>query len=129
MVDTGIRVEEYIDEHGHSAYGSFFDNLSYAAAAKVLGVVEKLAQGQKSGLKALGGGLAEWRLDWGPGVRVCIHEDGQLLLLLMGGSFGKGSQSAEIAAAQALIVEYKRRKKGSPPETSGKRTAGHRRRG
>jgi putative addiction module killer protein len=114
MIDTGIRVEEYIDEHGHSAFGTFFDGLSFTAAAKVTGVVEKLTQGHKSGLKSVGGGVAEWRLDWGPGVRVYIHQDGATMLLLMGGSYGKGVQHAEIEAAQALVAEYKRRKKQHP---------------
>lgn len=111
MSDTGIRVEEYIDKHGRSAFGTFFDDLSFAAAAKVTGVIEKLAQGHTSGLKTVGGGVAEWRLDWGPGIRVYLHQDGATLVLLMGGSYGKGSQSEDIAAAQALVADYKRRKK------------------
>lgn len=111
MIEPGIRVEEYVDAHGHNAFGTFFDNLSHTAAAKVTGVVEKLTHGHKSGLKTVGGGVSEWRVDWGPGIRVYVHQDGAMLVLLMGGSFGKALQSIDIAAAKALVIEYKQRKK------------------
>lgn len=88
MTDERISVRAYVSESGKDAFGDFLDNLRPAAAAKVVGVVEKLEKGHKSGLKHLGGGVAEWILDWGPGVRVYVHEDGD-----------------------TLIREYKRRKK------------------
>lgn len=111
MTDERISVRAYVSEMGKDAFGDFLDNLRPAAAAKVVGVVEKLERGHKSGLKHVGGGVAEWILDWGPGVRVYVHEDGDTLILLMGGSYGKSSQSAEIADAKTLVREYKRRKK------------------
>ncbi len=65
-----------------------------------------------SGLKPLGPGLAEWRIDWGPGIRIYVHQDGKDLIVLMGGS-GKGGQQAEIKAAALLVTEYKQRKKAA----------------
>lgn len=57
------QVREYIDQNGHNHYRKFFNALGAAAAAKVATVSAHLATGHTSGLKSLGGGLAEWRLD------------------------------------------------------------------
>lgn len=52
-------------------------------------------------------------INWGPGIRIYIHQDGDHLVLLMGGSYSKNAQSKEIAQAQAMVVEYKKRKKAA----------------
>lgn len=69
-----------------------------------------MAAGSTSGLKGIGKGLAEWRIDWGPGIRLYMHQDGLDLVVMLGGS-EKGDQAAEIRAASALALEYKKRKK------------------
>ena len=54
-------------------------------------------------------GIGEYRLDWGPGYRVYLAQDGADLILLFGGGTKK-TQQANIARALALHEEYKARK-------------------
>jgi putative addiction module killer protein len=104
------QVKEFIDKHGRNHYRQFFDALAAVPAAKVAAVIARLATGHTSGLKGLGGGLAEWRLDWGPGIRIYVHQDGEKLIVLLAGS-DKGDQQKAIAMARALVTEYKTEKR------------------
>ena len=52
---------------------------------------------------------AKLRLDFGPGYRVYFGKDGEALVILLGGGTKK-RQQADIADAQMLWREYKRRK-------------------
>jgi putative addiction module killer protein len=61
-------------------------------------------------VKWLGGGIGEYRIDWGPGYRIYLARDGKTLVVLFGGGT-KQRQQADIAQAQALYLEYKARKK------------------
>jgi putative addiction module killer protein len=66
--------------------------------------------GNFSAAKAIGAGVSELRMDFGPGYRVYFGKDGeQLVILLAGGS--KKRQQADIEAAKALWADYKRRKR------------------
>lgn len=103
-------VKEYIAKDGHNHYADWFHRLKPLAAAKVAAAVARMAAGNTSGLKGIAHGLAEWRIDWGPGLRIYVHQDGQELIVLMGGS-DKSDQSAQIKIALALVREYKQRKK------------------
>lgn len=124
------EVKEYIDKHGRNHYRQFFDALVAVPAAKVAAVVARLAAGHTGGLKSLGNGLAEWRLDWGPGIRIYVHQDGHRLVILLAGSH-KGDQREAIAQARRLVDEYKVEKKaaakheGAVTDTS-KRSKGNR---
>jgi putative addiction module killer protein len=110
-----MRLEEYVDENGRNAYAVWFRGLSPEAADKAYGAVTRMSAGNTSGLKPLSGGLAEWRIDWGPGLRIYVHQEGEQLIVLMGGS-DKGDQSVEIVKAKALVKEYKKRKKKAKDE-------------
>jgi len=123
MSTVTIHVNEYVDTAGHNSFGDFFDGLAHDAAAKVTGAIEKMAAGHTGGLKNLKDGLREWKIDWGPGLRIYVHVDGDTIILLMGGSYGKGNQSAEISDAKALVAEYKVQKKARlKAEKEGKKT-------
>lgn len=55
-------------------------------------------------VRALGGGLMEMRIDYGPGYRLYfVRQGGSIILLLCGGD--KRSQQRDIAKARKLIVE------------------------
>ncbi len=65
--------------------------------------------GNLSNVKWIGGGLGEYRIDWGPGYRLYVTQDGdQLIILFVGGT--KKRQQADIRRASALLDEYKGRK-------------------
>ncbi|WP_213949496.1 type II toxin-antitoxin system RelE/ParE family toxin [Luteibacter sp. dw_328] len=105
-------VQEYVSSDGRNHYREFFNSLAPQAAAKAATAVARMAAGNTSGLKGLGSGLAEWRIDWGPGIRLYVHQDGDQLVVMLGGS-DKGNQSAEVTAAATLAAEYKERKKAA----------------
>jgi len=104
-----IRIEEYLREGGQSPYRDWFDRLDAAYAAKVSVGVLRLSQGNTSGIKWFDG-LGELRIDWGPGLRVYLAQDGGALIVLFGGGT-KATQRKDIAQARELLVEYKRRKR------------------
>jgi len=62
-----------------------------------------------SNAKAVGEGVLEYRIDWGPGYRVYFGRDGEVLaILLTGGS--EQRQQRDIDAAKASWADYKRRR-------------------
>lgn len=104
-----IKIEEYLQEGGHSPYRGWFDRLNAAYAAKVSVGVLRLSQGNTSSVKWFDG-LGELRIDWGPGMRVYLVQDGDTLIVLFGGGT-KATQRKDIAKARELLVEYKSRKR------------------
>lgn len=106
---AAIRVVEYLDGEGRSAYAKWFASLNATAAAKVATAVYQLAAGNFSNVKSVGAGVLERRIDFGPGYRICFGRDGNVLVVLLGGS-SKRRQSEAIAAAQARWDDYRRRK-------------------
>ncbi len=105
-----FEVREYLTADGHSPYAKWFDNLNAQAAAKVAIAVTRIAQGNLSNAKSVGAGLQEYRVDFGPGYRIYFGRDGDRLVILLGGGTKK-RQEVDIAHAQTLWTDYKRRKK------------------
>jgi putative addiction module killer protein len=58
----------------------------------------------------LGGGVFEYRIEFGPGYRVYFGKDGETLIILLGGGTKKRQQK-DIEAAHTLWQEYRQRKK------------------
>ncbi len=106
---SAIRVVEYL-ERGISPFGKWFDNLEAVAAAKVTTALYRLAQGNTSNVKAVGKGVAEYRIDYGPGYRIYFGQDGDTLIILLGGGSKKG-QSTDIERAQLRWQQYKTNKR------------------
>jgi putative addiction module killer protein len=104
------KVVEYLESSGTSPFKRWFDNLAAVAAAKVTTALYRLEQGNTSNVKSVGKGVAEYRIDFGPGYRVYFGQDGNVLIILLGGGTKKG-QSADIHRAQARWQEYKASKK------------------
>jgi putative addiction module killer protein len=68
----------------------------------------RLELGNTSSVKWIGGGLGEYRIDWGPGYRLYLAKDGEKLIVLFGGGT-KRRQRADITQARVLFEEYKAR--------------------
>ena len=104
-----MNVHEYVHEDGSCPFRNWFDDLEVQAAAKVATAIVRLELGNLSNVKWIGGGLGEYRIDWGPGYRLYLAQDGdELIILFVGGT--KKRQQSDINRAGALLDEYKGRK-------------------
>ena len=106
-----IRIEEYIDARGRSPFARWFEGLNAPAAAKVSTVLIRMERGNLSNVAGVGGGVFEYRLNFGPGYRIYLGKDGDTLIILLGGGTKKRQQK-DIEAARSLWKEYRLRKKG-----------------
>jgi len=102
------KVVEYLRENGASPFRSWFDDLHVQAAAKVTTAIARLEAGNTSRVKWIGG-IGEYRIDWGPGYRIYLANDGDQLIILLGGGT-KQRQQVDIERARTMWSEYKARK-------------------
>ena len=102
-------VREFVDARGRSPYKRWFDGLNARAAATVATALTRLALGNYSNVKSIGAGVFELRIFFGPGYRVYFGNDGEDVVILLGGG-SKQRQSRDISAAIANWQNYKSRK-------------------
>ena len=103
-------MREYVDARGRVPYRDWIVRLDTVTRVRVITAALRMENGNFSGAKAVGSGVHELRLDFGPGYRVYFGRDGERIVILPGGG-SKQRQQRDIAAAQALWAEYKRRKR------------------
>jgi putative addiction module killer protein len=96
-----IDVREYLAADGSSPYAKWFNALNAPAAAKVTIAITRMAQGNLSNAKSVGGGIQEYRIDFGPGYRIYFGRDGERLIILPGGGTKK-RQRDDVHRAQNL---------------------------
>ncbi|MCW5689909.1 MAG: type II toxin-antitoxin system RelE/ParE family toxin [Pseudolabrys sp.] len=106
-----MQVLEYLDRDGRSVFGRWFERLDARAAAKVTIALVRLANDNLSSLKGVGGGVMEYRIDFGPGYRIYLGRDGDTIVILLGGGT-KQRQQRDIDAARLRWDDYRKRKKG-----------------
>jgi putative addiction module killer protein len=104
------KVVEYLEPGGSSPFGRWFKRLDAAAGAKVTTALYRMEQGNLSNVKPVGQGVVEYRINYGPGYRIYLGQDGDALIILLGGGIKKG-QNADIRTAQRCWRDYKARKK------------------
>jgi putative addiction module killer protein len=104
------ELKEYLDAKGRSPFKAWFDRLDTQAAAKVTVAVVRLQQGNVSNTKSVGGGVLEYRIDFGPGYRIYFGRDGDEIIILLGGGTKKRQQT-DIERAKEHWQDYKTRKK------------------
>ncbi len=73
-------------------------------------MLSRLANGNVSNVKAVGGGVSELKIDFGPGYRVYFGREGNAVVVLLGGGTKK-RQQADIAAAQERWSDYRSRRR------------------
>lgn len=108
-----LELRGYIDGHGTKRFAKWFQSLDAIAAAKVTIALTRMGQGNLSNSKGVGGGVLEYKIDFGAGYRIYFGKDGERLVILIGGGTKK-RQDTDIAAAQECWIDYKRRKKDAP---------------
>jgi putative addiction module killer protein len=104
-----IDVREYIDPAGRSPFTKWLRALNVQAAAKVATALERIADGNLSNVKAVGNGVLEYRIDFGPGYRIYFGRDGERLVILLAGG-AKKRQHGDIRQAIENWQDYRRRK-------------------
>ena len=110
-----IRVAEYVRADGSSPFGQWFERLDATAAAKVTTALMRLEQGNTSNVKWFSG-IGEYVINWGPGFRIYLAQDGPTTVILFTGGT-KRRQESDIAGALKLYEEYKTRKRRQSSRT------------
>ena len=105
-----IEIGEFVDARGRSPFGRWVGRLDRHAAARVATVLYRMEMGNLSNAKGVGGGVWEYRIDFGPGYRIYFGRDGEALIILLGGGT-KARQQRDIEDAAALWREYRRSKR------------------
>jgi len=92
----------------HQWLGSLADR---RAKARIIDRIKRASNGNFGDAKAVGSGVSEMRIDYGPGYRVYFFRRGkELVILLCGGD--KKSQQADIGRAVLMKEEIERSGKG-----------------
>jgi putative addiction module killer protein len=96
-----------IEVRKSSTFDGWLGRLADARArARIQVRIDRLQLGNFGDAKAVGDGISELRVDYGPGYRVYFTRRGaQVVLLLCGGD--KSTQSRDIAAAKAIAGQWK----------------------
>ena len=71
------------------------------ARARILVRIERLAAGNPGDVKAVGEGVSELRIDYGPGYRVYYKKQGRKVVILLAGG-DKRTQAKDIKTALRL---------------------------
>jgi putative addiction module killer protein len=106
-----LEIRYYVAADDRQPFAEWFADLQPVTRAKITRAIARMEQGNLSNVKPVGGGVLEYRIDFGPGYRVYFGRDGEkLIILLTGGS--KKRQQSDIEAALACWQDYKRRARG-----------------
>lgn len=73
--------------------------------AKILARIDRLEDGNRGKTRSVGAGVAEMKIDFGPGYRVYYIQRGQLLILLLCGG-DKSTQTNNIKKAKTLAAQW-----------------------
>lgn len=79
------------------------------AGARIEMRLRRLSLGHFGDVKPVGDGLSELRIDYGPGYRVYLLQDGAVLVLLLCGG-DKPTQASDIERAKQLAREWRKEK-------------------
>ena len=103
------EILEYASEPGKNLFRGWFYGLEPRAAAKVTTAIARLENGNTSNVESVGGGVYEYKINYGPGYRIYFAYDGKTIIILLAGGTKK-KQSRDIQIAKARWTDYKARK-------------------
>ena len=105
-----LTIREYITR-GKNPFRDWLKSLDIGVQARIQARVLRFESGNLGDNKAVGGGVWEARLDFGPGYRLYFGRDGvAAIVLLVGGD--KSSQSKDIAMAKRYWDDFREAKHG-----------------
>ena len=103
-----FQIRELLLDDGRSPFAEWFESLDAVPAAKVRVAVSRIELGNVSNVEWFRG-IGEYKIDWGPGLRIYLAKDGLKIIILLGGGTKKRQQQ-DIDRALALWESFKRRK-------------------
>ena len=106
-----LEIRYYVAAGGKEPFAEWFEDLEPVSRAKVTRAIARMEQGNLSNVKAVGEGVLEYRIDFGPGYRVYFGRDGDTLVILLTGGTKK-RQQRDIVAAHGYWRDYKQSKRG-----------------
>ena len=87
------------------AFATWLKGLKDHRARAIIAVrIDRLAFGNPGDVKAVGAGISELRIHYGPGYRVYSVQRGKTMIVLLCGG-DKGSQARDIKMAKALAAD------------------------
>lgn len=108
-MESVIEIRRYVNRSGRDIVGDWLSKLrDIRARAKIASRINRLASGNFGDCKALGHGLCELRIDWGPGYRVFYAMIGPACVLCLCAG-DKRKQTADIERALGYLKDYKER--------------------
>ena len=106
-----MELKVFFRDDGSSPFMDWFNDLDPAAAGRVTTAQIRLAAGNLSNVKWFSG-IGEFRINWGPGYRIYLAQDGdELVILYVGGT--KKSQQVDIDQALVFHQEYELQKQSA----------------
>jgi putative addiction module killer protein len=106
------ELREYLTSNGKSPFADWLTSLKDVKARAIIRVrLDRASLGNLGDCKSVGGGVQELRIDFGPGYRVYLGQEGEVLILLLCGGTKK-SQFKDIQKAKDYWQDYKERKNG-----------------
>jgi|SRR6185369_1824371 len=106
-----LQIRYYVTEDGKQPFADWFALLDPVARAKATRAITRMEQGNLSNVKSVGGGVLEYKINFGPGYRIYFGRDGETLVILLTGGT-KNRQQRDIREAQSYWQDYKGSKRG-----------------
>jgi putative addiction module killer protein len=104
-----FRVLHYLTPDGTDVFEDWLQGLDKRDADRIKAYVTRMYSGNFGVTRAVGEGVLELKINFGPGYRLYyLHDGNRIVVLLCGGD--KGSQAQDIARAQLCAADYWRRK-------------------
>ncbi len=106
--EKSLRV--YVDPNKQIPYSEWLQSLRDERARQKIQIrLARVRLGNLGHCEPVGEGVSELKIDFGPGYRVYIGQEGlEVVILLCGGD--KGSQDADIKKAKKYWADYKKEK-------------------
>ena len=110
MIITAKRLVAFRTEEGRVPFDEWLLDLpDPRAAARILARLVRVRCGNLCDCKAVGDGVSELRVDYGPGYRVYLGQQGQTLVVLLCGG-DKRTQERDIRLAKRYWRQFKENK-------------------
>lgn len=104
-----VKIFIYESKTGQKPYSDWFEDLRDKKTKAIIRArLNRIRLGNFGDCKSLGDGVFEFRIDYGPGVRIYLGmEEKEIVILLCGGM--KKSQSRDIEKAKEYWADYRSR--------------------